>query len=92
MAYFQVVLTDDNFDEELEKLCKYVGLPYSSYNSFAEKLDDDFSLQVNNGVEEWIKSEVYPNKGSDFRQAYQVGQLAYEFSNGFIILDYETLL
>lgn len=90
--YSQTILTDSNFDEELEKLCASVGVNPSSYNSFVDKLDDNFELQMNDGKEEWIRSRVVPNIGSDYRQAYQKGQIAYEFGNGFIILDFEVLL
>lgn len=90
--YRDVLLTDDNFDEELEKLCEFTGLDLGSYNSFVHKLDDDFSLQMNNSKEEWIHHKTLSNKGSDFKQAIQKGQLAYEFRNGFIVLDYEEVL
>ena len=49
-------------------------------------------MQYNNGIEEWLRYGGYPNKGSDFRQAYQIGQVAYEFGNGFIVLNYENIL
>ena len=93
MKYSNIILTDDNFDEELEKLCDFARVSTDTYNSFVEKLSNKFRLQYNNEKEEWINNVgVYPSKGSDFKQAYQRGQLAYEFVNGFIILDYEVLL
>ena len=90
--YSQTILTDSNFDEELEKLCTSVGANQSSYNSFVDKLDDGFELQMNDGKEEWVRSRVVPDIESDCRQAHQKGQLAYEFGNGFIVLDFEVLL
>lgn len=93
MKYSNIILTDDNFDEELEKLCDFRKINTDYYNSFVKKLSDEFLVQYNNKKEEWINNiGIYPNKGSDFKQAYQRGQLAYEFGNGFIILDYEVLL
>ncbi len=92
MRYSNVILTDDNFDEEFEKLCELMGYTYESYENFVEELEEDFNMQYNNGIEEWLRYGVYPNKGSDFRQAYQIGQVAYEFGNGFIVLNYETIL
>lgn len=90
--YSSIVLTDDNFDDELEKLCASIKLNLNSSNSFVDKLEEDFELQNNNGKEEWIRCETIPNISSDCRQVYQKGQLAYEFANGFIVLDYEVLL
>lgn len=93
MKYSSTILTDSNFDEELENLCKFTKLSEDSYNSFIDNLDDNFKLQYNNNKEEWIKVfGSFPSKGTDFKQAYQKGQLAYEFGNGFIILDYDVLL
>ena len=90
--YSEAIVTDDNFDKELEELCELMECDPNSYNSFIEKLDDNFSLQINNGKEEWICSKNVSNKGSDFKQAYQKGQVAYEFGNGFIVIDYEVVL
>jgi hypothetical protein len=93
MKYSNIVLTDDNFDEELEKLCDFVKINTDSYNSFVKTLSYEFIIQYNEEKEEWINNNgVYPSKGSGFKQAYQRGQLAYEYGNGFIILDYEVLL
>jgi len=93
MKYSNVILNDDNFDEEFEHLCEIVKLPYSSYENFIDKLPNHYTKQIHsNGFDEWICCKTIPNKGSDFKQAYQVGTLAYEFKNGFIILNFETLL
>lgn len=93
MKYSNIILTDDNFDEELEKLCDFTKINTDSYSSFVKELPDEFKLQYNDEKEEWINNiGSYPSKGSDFKQAYQRGQLAYEFENGFIVLDYEVLL
>lgn len=93
MQYSDTILTDDNFDEEIEKLSEIIGIHFNNYDSFVTKIDDSFSCQTHEkGFEEWIKCGVYPNKGSDYTQAYQKGYLAYEFGNGFVIFKFETLL
>lgn len=69
-----------------------MGINHTSYNTFVDELDNNFSLQINKGKEEWIKSEVFANKGSDFKQSFQIGQLAYQFANGFMLFDYEVIL
>jgi hypothetical protein len=93
MKYSDVTLTDENFDKELEQLSKVIGVHFNNYENFVNILPDGFIKQINSlGFEEWINCKTVPNKRSDFRQAYQVGQLAYEFENGFIILNFETLL
>ena len=93
MRYSNVFLTDTNFDDELEKLSEIVGIHFNNYDSFVESLDNKFMCQTHTlGFEEWIISGVYPSVGSDYKQAYQKGKLAYEFANGFIIFDFEILL
>lgn len=91
MKYSNVILTDDNFDTELEKLSEIIH--FNNYDSFVDKLDDKFKCQTHPlGFEEWITYITYPSMGADCKQAYQKGELAYQFSNGFIVLNYETLL
>lgn len=93
MKYSNTILFDNNFDKELELLCDTVGIPYSNYENFAATLPDGYIKQTNtNGFEEWINCKTVPDKGSDFKQARQVGTLAYEFGNGFIVLSFETIL
>lgn len=93
MKYSNVSLNDDNFDKELECLCLIIGCSYNNYENFVTTLSNDYIKQTHvNGFEEWICSKTIPNKGSDFKQAFQVGTLAYEFGNGFIILNFETIL
>lgn len=93
MKYSDVVLTDDNFDDELEKLSEIVGIHFNNYDNFVESLDNKFMCQIHTlGFEEWIICGAYPSIGSDCKQAYQREKLAYEFANGFIIFDFEVLL
>lgn len=90
--YSNSILDDNNFDIELEELAKYTGIELNKYDNFLKKLDSKYECQSLNGFGEWVKYEIKPNKGSDFRQAYQVGKVAYEFENGFIVFDFETIL
>lgn len=92
MKYSNLILTDDNFDEELEKLCKKINISNTQYDSFESKLTKDFYKQNNEGVEEWISYGVFPKVCCGCIQAYQKGYLAYEFGNGFIIFNFETVL
>jgi hypothetical protein len=90
--YSNVIITDDNFDEELEKLCDVIDMPYGRYETFTEKLDDGFTKQKNeHGFDEWIKSSIV-NRSAGISEATQTGQLAYEFGNGFVVLNFETII
>lgn len=75
MRYSHTFLSDDNFDEEVEKLADLVGISYTDYSCFAEKLDDTFRNQENGlGFEEWIRSCTYPSMTDDGEAiAYQKG-------------------
>ena len=92
MKYSNTILTDDNFDEELEKLCSKININYIEYESFFKKLPKDFTLQNNNGIDEWISYSINPDFSSDCKQAYQKGYLAYEFGNGFMVFNFEVVL
>jgi len=93
MKYSESIITDDNFDCELEKLSETVGIHFNNYNSFVEKLDDKFRCQTHPlGFDEWLTYKTYPSIGSNCRQARQSGKLAYEFGNGFMVLEFDILL
>lgn len=98
MKYSETILTDDNFDDELEKLLSTIGNYGIEYDGFVDKLDDSFEKQENDlGFEEWIKI----TKGlhmdisamhAGISQACKEGKIAYEFGNGFIILNFVDVL
>lgn len=91
--YSETIITDDNSDEELEDLCYIVGIHHTNYDGFVEHLDSSFHKQKHEfGFDEWISYSVVPSIGADCKQAYQVGKLAYEFGNGFMVLNFEELL
>lgn len=93
IKYSNVILSDDNFDEELEKLCDSLKVPYDRYLDFVEKLDNTYSKQNNSlGFEEWVNQKVKPHynpMGNVYPHIY--GKLAYEFANGFIVLYYSEI-
>lgn len=93
MKYSNKILSDDNFDDEVEKLAEIIGIPHTNYDCFLEKLDNGFEVQNHDlGFEEWINYQTIPGVGGGCLQAYQTGKLAYEFANGFIVMNFETIL
>lgn len=93
MKYSNVILTDENFDTEIETLATIIGIPFTKYENFVEILPSGFTCQTHEkGFEEWICFETVPSFSSDCASAYQKGYLAYEFGNGFIIFNFEFLL
>ena len=93
MKYSNKILTDENFDEELEILSEKIGIHHNNYSGFIKNLDSTWSRQKNNlGFCEYVKSETFPNVSGDCKQAINKGQLAYKFSNGFIVFNFETIL
>ena len=93
MRYSQTVITDDNSDDELEKLCGIIGMHWNSYEGFCKELPSGFTHQMNeSGFSEYVNSKTLPNKGSDFKQAFEKGVIAYQFDNGFMLLNFECVL
>ena len=92
MKYSNKILTDDNFDEEIEKLSDIIGFHHDNFDDFVKTIEGFEKQQHNNGFDEFIKSKIIPNKASDFKQASQKGKAAYEFGNGFILFNFEVVL
>lgn len=92
MKYSDTILTDDNFDEEIEKLASVIGIPFVNYEGFVDTLTPSvYTCQTHEkGFEEWIMCVTFPS--ASMGEAYQKGFLAYEFGNGFVIFNFETLL
>ena len=62
MRYSNEILSNDNFDYEVEKLAENIGIPHTNYDCFLEKLDDGFVVQNHDlGFEEWIKYKTIPS-------------------------------
>lgn len=86
MRYSNVIITDENFDEEMERLADQNNYNYSQCIGFAEKLSDDFIVQQNdNGYEEWVCQKVYPDFSIDCVAPIIEAVVAYEFANGFML-------
>jgi len=99
MKYSNVIITDDNFDLEHEKLCEIIGIPH--YNDFEvyDELPVGFSEQEavgrcgeELGFSVFVMGKTIPNKGSDFQQAFEVGEVACQFGNMFISKHYEMVI
>lgn len=99
MNYSDKIITDDNFDIEHEKLCEIIGIPHFNETGVYTKLPCGFVEQVATGSDgedlgfsEFVRGKAVPNKGSDFRQAFDVGEVAYKFGNIFISKHYEFVI
>lgn len=85
MRYSDKIITDDNYDVEMEKLADENGFGYNQ-SDFVEILDRRFTKQENDqGYEEWVKQVVKPNHSIDCASPIIESELAYEFANGFIV-------
>ena len=98
-SYSKVKITDDNMDNELERLCEIVGVNTRNYENTLNKLPEGFHKypcvgkdNENLGFSCWMKSKVVPNKGSDFSQAFEAGLIAFEFGNCFLVFKYEMII
>lgn len=84
-----IVITDDNYDEEWEKLCDAHGWSYGRGNEFIEELPKDFS--ENNNKEncddcDYAKVSFEPNIAIDCASAIEHYWTAWQFKNGFMIV------
>lgn len=86
MKYSNAIITDDNSDEEMEKLADQNEYGYNQFLGFYSNLDNKFTLQQNSkGYEEWVYMRVLPNHSIDCVAPIVEYLLAYEFENGFMI-------
>ncbi len=98
MKYSKTILSDENFDDELEKLLNVIGECGKEFDGFVDKLDNSFTKQKNNlGFDEWISTtkELHMDISAmhaGITQACKEGKIAYEFGNGFIILNFVDVL
>lgn len=92
MKYSNAILTDDNFDEEFEKLTAMIGNlnsdEYDVYDALPSGFTEQESEDTNGnkrGFSEWIKSGgIKPDVSHGHNQVLCSGELAYEFGNKFI--------
>ena len=83
--YSEVLITDDNEDEESEKLADQNGWAYCQYLGFFENLPSSFSKQENkNGYEEMVDVRTYPNHAIDCSAPIYTTVIAYQFANGYM--------
>lgn len=88
MKYSNQIITDDNYDIEMERLADENGFGYCQ-STFVKKLSGKFNKQVNeHGYEEWVCQTVKPNHCIDCLSPIIEADIAYEFGNGFIVFHY----
>lgn len=86
MKYSNIIITDDNSDEEMERLADQNGYVYNQYIGFENSLKKGFTVQQNKyGYEEWVNQKVLPNHSIDCVAPIFEAILAYEFGNGFML-------
>lgn len=97
--YSKKILTDDNFDYEHELLCDKIGISHINECEIYTTLPAGFKRQMargengeNLGFAEYVRSMILPDKGSDFSQALEVGEVAYRFKNCFLSKRFESIL
>lgn len=95
MKYSTVNLTDDNFDDEYEKLTDLIGNLNSDEYDVYDVLPAGFIEQesegdnrVNRGFSEWIKSGGIRPDHAHQNQVLCSGEIAFEFGNKFISLHF----
>lgn len=84
-----IVITDDNYDEEWERLCDAHGWKYSRTNEFVKELSKDFSENTdkkNNDDYDYSKVSFEPNVALGSTSAIEHYWTAYAFKNGFMIV------
>ena len=98
--YSEVNLTDDNFDDEIERLCEALGmrLNWELDNTFEwhDNLPDGYSAQPSckeYPFTTYIRSKILPNiYNGNVSQAFEKGDVAVEFGNSFVSIYFETIL
>lgn len=86
--YSDLIITDEIFDENMERLADENDFLYGQFLDFVEKLPKElnFTKQDNkNGYEEWISVRSLPNHAIDCISPIVESIVAYEFANGFML-------
>jgi len=98
MKYSNVNITDDNFDEEYEKLTGLIGNLNSDEWEIYETLPKGFKEQesecekrISRGFSEWVKSGGLGFDHTHQNQALCSGEVAFEFGNKFISLHFNEV-
>lgn len=86
--YSDLIITDDIFDENMEKLADENNFAYGQFLDFVQKLPENlkFNKQENkNGYEEFVCVRTLPNHSIDCASHIEQTIFAYEFGNGFML-------
>lgn len=84
-----IVITDDNYDEEWERLCDAHNWKYGRDNEFLEELPKDFSKNTdkkNDDNYDYSKVSFEPNVALGSTTAIEHYWTAYAFKNGFMLV------
>ena len=99
MRYSDIELTDDNFDEEYEKLTDLIGNlnsdeweVYDTLPSGFTKQESECENRVKRGFSEYVKSGVIRFDHTNQNQCLCSGEVAYEFKNKFISLHFNEAI
>lgn len=95
MSRKDITITDENYDEQFEKICEEQGFPYGSENNFVEKLPDDFTkIDKKDDPDDcdYQCTKLNPDHSSDCANALQDIITAWEFANGFITIHREYVI
>ena len=99
MKYSNKNLTDDNFDEEYEKLTDLIGNLNSDEWDTYTTLPKGFTEQesecdgrIKRGFNEWVKSGGIGFDHTHQNQVLCSGEIAFEFNNKFLSLHFNEAL
>ncbi len=86
LKYSNVIITDDNSDNEMERLADQNGYTYNRFLEFVDSIGSGFNVQENkHGYEEWVNQKVLPNHSINCVAPITEAVLAYEFGNGYML-------
>jgi hypothetical protein len=104
MKYSELELTDENFDEEYEKLTDLIGNlnsdEYDVYDALPEgfcKQESEFENRKKRGFDEWVRQggtmpDTKGNIQGNVPQVFVSGEIAFEFKNKFLSLHFNDAL
>lgn len=90
MTYSKVIITDDNADEEIEKLSEIIGISFNDCAGFFRELPSGFTKCESWGYYEKNKTKADVSGGGS--GVIECGQIGYEFGNGFIVYNCNSSL
>lgn len=97
-AFSNVKLSDDNFNDECDKLCETLSLNYGAINGTVDSLPDGFleypaTDMYGNNLEfaVHINSRSSPNIGGSHLGPRISGTSAYQFGDCYVLIDFDTI-